>query len=632
MTVSETARRRWVREHAAIPDAMARLRRDGVVIETFLPPEVAPTAPELIWDGRTLVDILGQEGAAHWLTLIARALDEGGIVRDRFEWTLSEPHWTFAVHLVSSGPDEVLAIAREIGYEERLEAERDAMHALLERTTDLLPDIIYIFDEAERRIVFQNRSIAEDLGYPPERIAEFGDFPMPHLLHPDDLLILPDVLARTISAGDDEVMSYEGRLRDAAGSYRTYVSHSRVFERRADGTPFRVLGVMRDVTDQRAFEQQLHEAARLDALGLVAGVIAHDFNNALTAIRGFTELMAPEVGPAATEDLDELRAAIDRAAGLTSRLLAFSRYEQRQLVPLDLSQHARRIEPMLARLLGPGVQLVMALPAEPAVVRADPLQLEQLMINLALNARDAMPRGGTLRIEVAIESAAACASFSEETNRWVVLSMSDTGIGMAPEIRSRVFEPFFTTKPAGQGTGLGLSSAQLAVSHAGGTLEVQSEVGRGSTFRVRLPWCAVPLPSSAEATPGARAEGNSRGSVLVVDDEPMVLRLIEATLLRAGHRVHATPDHRVALRIAQDPHESIDLLISDVVMPEVNGPDLVTRVRELRPKLPVLFVSGFYEEAQIPSALDAELLRKPFSPRQLADTAARLLAPIPPKG
>ena len=591
-------RRPWLVAPPSFPDALARIRRDGLVLETFVPAEVGPVPPEERWDGRTLEEVLGPAEAERRLERVRAALDQGCVITDRFEWTRTEPHLVFETRIIPLGADEALTISREIGYQERLEAERNAMHALLQRATDLLPDIVYVFDHAEQRTLFRNRSIAEDLGYTHERMIELGENPTPVLAHPDDMSTLPEILARTLAASDDEVLSDEGRFRAADGSWRWFVSHARIFSRRADGTPVQVFGVMRDVTEQRALEQRVQRAAKLDALGVIAGSVAHDFNNALTAIRGFAELLEEGVTEAGRADLTELRSAIDGAKSIASRVLSFSRSEHRRLEPLDLARLVRKFEPILVRMLGVGIELELELPTEPAVVRADPQELEQVILNLALNARDAMLKSGSLRLCIELDATGASASFSEESGRWVCLTMTDTGEGMSPEVQDHVFEPFFTTK--GTGTGLGLASARLAVEHAGGTLEVASAPGSGTTFFVRLPWCATPLLSQGDSDLAAVVAGH--GSVLVVDDEPMVLRLIEATLRRSGYRVVTASGHHGALRIAADASEPIDLLVSDVVMPGMNGPELADRIRELRPGLPVLFVSAFHDEAQLSAA------------------------------
>lgn len=623
MQEKTSTRRPWLLAKPSFPDALARIRRDGVVLETFLPVGVGPVSPEERWDGRHLADILGEEIARPWLERIRVVLESGCFTNERLHWTRPELPMIFEVRLFPRNADEVLAIASEVGYKARLEEERNAMHALLQRTTDLLPDVVYVFDHAEGRVVFQNRSIAEDLGYPPERVAELGEYPVPGLAHPHDLATMPEILARTLSASDDDVLSYEGRWRAADGSWRWYVTHSRVFARLADGTPTQIIGVMRDVTEQRALEQQVHRAAKVDALGVVAGSIAHDFNNALTAIHGFAALIEPEVGEAARSDFADLRSAIDGAMGLASRVLSFSRAEHRRLDPIDLTQLVRKVEPMLAHMLGPAIQVELELPGEPSVVRADPRELEQLIVNLALNARDAMPKGGHLRVAVEVDAPHAGASFSEEGERWVRLVLSDTGEGMSQEVHERAFEPFFTTKA--NGTGLGLASARLAVEYAGGTLEVASAPGRGTSFLARLPWCATPPHAAVGQTHPAPAPG---GSVLVVDDEPMVLRMMDATLRRAGYHVRTASGHADALAIAADASVPIDLLISDVIMPGMTGPELARLICELRVGLPVLFVSGFHDESMLAEAGNAgsTLLRKPFSPRMLAEKAALLLS------
>ena len=620
-------RRPWLAAQPSFPDAVTRVRRDGLVLETFLPAEVGPVPVEQRWDGHMLHEVVGPAQAERWLHGIRVALDQGRLLTERFEWTQSDPPLVFEIRIVPMSADEVLTISREVGYQERLEAERNAMHALLQRATDLLPDIVYVFDHAEQRTVFINRSIAEELGYDCERLLELGDNPIAALAHPDDLSTLPEVLARTLAASDDEVLTDEGRFRAPDGSWRWFVSHARIFSRRADGTPTQVFGVMRDVTGQRALEQQVRRSAKLDALGVIAGSVAHDFNNALTAIRGFAELLEEGVTEAGRADLTELRSAIDGAKSIASRVLSFSRSEHRRLEPLDLAQVVRKFQPILARMLGAAIELELDLPADPAVVRADPQELEQVILNLALNARDAMPKGGPLRLRIDTDGPGASASFSEESGRWVCLAMSDSGEGMSPEVQDHIFEPFFTTKSTG--TGIGLAAARLAVEHAGGTLEVASALGVGTTFLVRLPWCATPFLSQSDAGPAAAVAGH--GTLLVVDDEPMVLRLIEATLRRSGYRVLTASGHRGALRIAADASEPIDLLVSDVVMPEVNGPELASRMRELRPGLPVLFVSGFHDAALLPAegVPGTALLHKPFSPRQLTEITARLLSAAP---
>jgi two-component system, cell cycle sensor histidine kinase and response regulator CckA len=616
-------RRPWLLTPTSFPEALARIRRDGLVLETFLPTGVGPVPPEERWDGRTLDDILGVEVAAPWLERIRAALERGSVASARLHWARPGSPLVFEVRLVPCGPDAALAIAREVGYQERLEADRDAMHALLQRATDLLPDLVYVFDHAEQRSLFQNRSIGEELGYPPEQIARFGDNPLPQLVHPEDLSMLPEILGRLMSASDGDVMSYEGRWRAADGSWRWYLTNSRVFARGPDGTPTQVFGMMRNVTELRELEQRLHRAAKVDALGTVAGSVAHDFNNALTAIRGYAELLEGQVSEAGRADLAELRAAIDGAKSLTSRVLGFSRSGHHRLEPLDLAALLRQIEPLLERMLGAGIALELVLGAEPAVVRADPRELEQVLVNLALNAREAMPKGGSFRITLEQDASDRGASFSEESGRWVRLRVSDTGEGMTGEILGRAFEPFFTTKTTG--TGLGLASARLAIEHAGGTLEAESEPGVGTRFLARLPCCATPPLAPAE---GERPATRASGRVLVVDDEPMVLRLIVATLERSGHRVLAAADPEAALRIAADAAEPIDLLISDVVMPALSGPELASRIRKLQPGLPVLFVSGFHDQAQLDGAGPgaSALLHKPFSPRQLGEVTARMLS------
>jgi PAS domain S-box-containing protein len=623
--VEETpsTRRPWLVAPPSFPDALARVRRDGLVLETFLPAGMEVVPPGEAWVGRTLTEILGEEEAAPWLQRIRAALDVGCFTSERFTWSQPGSPLVFEVRLVPRSADEVLTISREVGYQERLEADRNAMHALLQRATDLMTDVIHVFDYAADRVVFQNRSIAEDLDYSPDQIEALGPLPTRALCHPDDLATMPEILARVMSASDEDVLRYQCRFRAPDGGWRPYLAQFRVFARQADGTPHQVVGVLRDVTEQQALQRRLERAAKLDALGIVASSVAHDFNNSLTAIHGFAELLRPAIAASGLSDYEWLLSAIEVAKGGASRVLSFSRSEHRRLEPLDLGRLVRKVEPILVRMLGTGIRLAIELPDEAAVVRGDPRELEQAVMNLALNARDAMPKGGLLHVRIEVDAPATHASFTEESGRWVRLFVSDTGEGMSPSVRRRAFKPFFTTKPTG--TGLGLASARLAVEYAGGTLEVKSAPGQGTTFVAKLPWCATPPPLLACGR-GSAPTRTRIGSVLVVDDEPMVLRLMDETLRRAGHLVHAASDPHAALAIASDGAKTLHLLISDVVMPGMTGHELANRIRTLRPGLPVLFVSGCPEEPALADTSGAPLIRKPFSPRQLTESAARLLA------
>jgi PAS domain S-box-containing protein len=397
---------------------------------------------------------------------------------------------------------------------------------------------------------------------------------------------------------------------------------------RQPDAPPQLIGMLEDVTDRRRLETQLRQAQKMEAVGLLAGGVAHDFNNLLTVIYGHAEAMADlSVDPRA--NADAIRTAADRAAALTRQLLAFSRQQQLTLQTIDLNAVIRGVSGLLRRVIGEEIRLDLHL--DPAVphVRADLAQLEQILMNLSVNARDAMPVAGTITIEsrtVQLDASYAGTHVEVTPGTYAMLAVSDTGTGMDRETRARVFEPFFTTKGQGRGTGLGLSTVYGIVKQFGGTIWVYSEVGQGTTFKVYLPLAeraavvetvaAGPLPRGASET------------VLVVEDEDAVRGLLLGTLRRAGYRVLEAANGMDAIAVAATHQEPIEILISDVVMPGMNGPDLYDRLVVVRPSLKVLFISGYADHA----VLNLELLKtgnaflgKPFTRADLLNNVRRLL-------
>jgi two-component system cell cycle sensor histidine kinase/response regulator CckA len=373
--------------------------------------------------------------------------------------------------------------------------------------------------------------------------------------------------------------------------------------------------IVRDIATQRGLEEQLRQTRKMEAIGLLTGGVAHDLNNILTIIEGFATFLGRSIAPASREypDLLGIRQATERAAGLTQQLLAFSRPQAAQLEVLDLSGLVRETTGLLARLLGEHIRLQLQVAAEPAFVHGDRGELSQVLINLAVNARDAMPTGGTLSVSTYVDTAA----------RRAVLTVRDTGHGMDASTRERLFEPFFTTKPAGEGTGLGLATVHGIVSRLGGRIEVDSAPGEGAVFRVVLP-----TTETSPAQPRVEEPGELRGreAVLVVDDEPQIAELAARTLLRYGYTVVEASGPGAAMVAFAEQTGRIDLLLTDVVMPGMNGPALAGRLRLQDPDLAVLYMSGYTDH---PSAgaggHDAPLLAKPFTPPQLAGAVRALL-------
>ena len=369
------------------------------------------------------------------------------------------------------------------------------------------------------------------------------------------------------------------------------------------------LVMVADITEQKNIEAQLRQAQKLDAVGQLAGGVAHDFNNMLTVIDGYAALLIAESGnEAATRDLAMIRDAAARAGALTRQLLTFSRAQAARPCVVDVAELVAGVEGMLHRLIREDIELVVTATDEPALVWADPGQLEQVLVNLAVNARDAMPDGGTLTIG------------TDRLGELVVITVADTGSGMSPEITARIFEPFFTTKDQGKGSGLGLSTVYGIVTQAGGRVQVTSRPGRGSRFDVYLPvTTAAAVPSRADRAPQRLATGTE--TILLVEDDPAVRTLTERILRTAGYQVLACTDGQHALAEAAA-NPGFDLLVTDVIMPGLNGRQLAERLTAQRPDLPVLFTSA-YTRGVLDSA--AAFLEKPFTAAALTEQVRAVL-------
>jgi signal transduction histidine kinase/CheY-like chemotaxis protein len=384
--------------------------------------------------------------------------------------------------------------------------------------------------------------------------------------------------------------------------------------------------LQREMSERREVESRLRQAQKLEAIGRLAGGIAHDFNNLLTAVAGYTELGLASVDPGDELHmyLDEIRRASDRATTLTRQLLAFSRQQVLTVGVIDLGATIGALANMLRRLIGERIRLTTLLAPDLGHVKVDATQLEQAILNLAVNARDAMPSGGDLTIKCAN---VAARSDAEPELGWVSIEVRDNGVGMDDETRAHVFEPFFTTKEQGQGTGLGLATVYGIVQQSGGSIEVESALGRGTTFRILLPRSAEPLapaePAHARATPSRQP-----AKVLLVEDEAGVRGLVRRELESLGYSVIEAGDPESAMVLAASA-STIDLLVTDVVMPHMNGPELATRLRASRPKLKVLFMSGYAPEmiGEV-NALgpDQAFLPKPYRLSELARKVSELLA------
>src|SRR5947199_159205 len=389
---------------------------------------------------------------------------------------------------------------------------------------------------------------------------------------------------------------------------------------------------VRDVTERVLLEQQLRQAQKMEAVGRLAGGIAHDFNNILTAITGYADLLLEDLAPKdpRRQDAEEIHKAADRAAGLTRQLLAFSRQQVLQPRVLDLNALVTELEKMLRRLLGEDVKLATVLAPTLGRVRADAGRLEQVIMNLAVNARDAMPTGGKLTIEtgdVEFDGGYAAEHYPAPPGKYAMLAVSDTGTGMDPETQAHLFEPFFTTKEKGKGTGLGLATVYGIVKQSGGFIWVYSELGVGTTFKIYLPRVdAAAEPMSAHHAPTPVARGSE--TVLVAEDEAPVRAVARHALERYGYRVLEAASAEAALDVAQRYSGPIHVLLTDVIMPGMSGRDLAARLATLRPETRVIYMSGYTDDAITRHGVlepGFVFVQKPFTPDALARTVRDVL-------
>jgi len=434
--------------------------------------------------------------------------------------------------------------------------------------------------------------------------------------------------------GPDTDRAEVGEMRRAIAERRTYGGTLTNYRR--DGTPFRneltvspvhdrggrlinFVGIVNDATERLRVEQRLLQASRMEAVGRLAGGVAHDFNNLLTAIRGNTDLVLLDLPADAPwrEDVLEVQRATDRAVALTSQLLAFSRQQVLERRVLDLNGVIQELHRMLARVIGEDIHLVTDLHPGLGSIQADRGQIEQVIVNLAVNARDAMPDGGVLTI--ATRNVADAHGLAPAADGFVLLEVRDNGHGMDARTRERAFEPFFTTKEQGKGTGLGLATVYGIVTQSGGQIALDAAPGGGTTVRIHLPRAAgVEAPSVAV---GRAALPTGNETVLLVEDEPAVRRLSHRVLERVGYRVLQARDGRDALRVMDEHDGALHLLLTDMVMPNMGGRELARRVRAARPGTRILFMSGYTDEpvqgAREADDLESAFIQKPFSPEEL---------------
>jgi PAS domain S-box-containing protein len=473
---------------------------------------------------------------------------------------------------------------------------------------DLIPLPMLIFDPDSLSILAVNAAAVRHYGYSQE---EFGRLTLNEIRAPED---------RPAAAQIEEIRAGRAILRHHRKRDGSIID-AEVYTRAVvlEGKPLG-LKVVHDVTEQRKLEEQFRRVQKMEAVGRLASGIAHDFNNLLTPILGYCDLLETEVeGSHFRTEIREIRKAGERAASLTRQLLAFSRQQTRSMEVLDLNAIVIDMEKMLRRVLGEDLELKVHLAADLGSVRADRAQIDQVLMNLAVNARDAMPAGGRLTLET--KNSELGAEYMDDhvgvtRGLYVMLAVSDTGIGMDEHVKSHIFEPFFTTKEAGKGTGLGLSTVYGIVKQSGGHIWVYSEPGHGTTFKVYFPRVDVAAAPGPEDG-GIRAEAARGGgeTILIAEDDEAVRTLTCRTLERLGYEVLAASGGKEALEIVTGHPARIKMLLTDMVMAGMSGPELALRVTELRPEIKVLFMSGYSEVASQgdDAPFKAALLEKPFT-------------------
>ena len=506
------------------------------------------------------------------------------------------------------------------------ERERDRSVARLRALIAALPDPVFVLDHAGR--------IVEILAGRPDPLPMMGpdvnDRPLAEVIGLEDAERLSEAIAKALASDVPQRLTYEVELPEGQRCFDAALVPM-VGEPRVDGAKRVVLFVPRDITERQTLELELRQAQKMEALGRLAGGVAHDFNNILTAIMGYGSLLIGrlESQGAATAELAEILKAAERAAMLTQQLLAFSR---RQVVAhrhVSMTELVRDMQRMLDRIIGEDVQLVADLAPNLPPVHFDPGQLQQVILNLAVNAREAMPGGGTLTLTTRLvsQSVRRVGEPALPPGRYVLVRVADNGVGMDEAIRARIFEPFFTTKGRKGGTGLGLAMVYGIIRQAGGDITVSSQLNRGSSFNIYLP---VASPETVTVGPTVDPAPLPRGTetVLVVEDEPQLLDLTCRMLQEQGYEVLRASDARQALALCESFPRMVHLLLTDVVMPKMGGGELVNAALRLRPGMRVLYMSGYTDGTTVHYGVTAgqvPFLQKPFTPRELTEQVREVL-------
>ena len=525
-------------------------------------------------------------------------------------------------------PAGVMGISHDVSARRLAEIERDQVIEQLRLHVSSLP-LAYIGLDRNLRVVEWNAAAERTFGYAKAEVLGMEP-PFTEILPASEghgvVEALTHIKAQTTSQSvvNDNVTK-DGRRITCEWHNTPLIDESGAF--------VGMVSLAQDITGRRQLEEQLQQAQKMEAVGQLAGGVAHDFNNVLTLVNGYSELLLDnlEHDPASRELVEEIRRAGERAEALTRQLLAFSRKQVLAPRLLDVNAVVRDSEKMLRRLIGEDIELTTVLQPSLRCTKADPGQLEQALLNLAVNARDAMPRGGTLRVETASLNVGKDATGHPgvPAGEYVQLSVRDSGTGMSEDVRRRLFEPFFTTKGLGKGTGLGLAVVHGFVKQNGGHITVESEPGQGTCFRLYLPVREGKPRLQDRGEDAATTLPRGTGTILLVEDEAQVRALAQRTLESCGYTVLEASRGDEALAIAREQHDGIDLLVTDVVIPGRGGRLIADELSAINPAMKIMFVSGYTDDAVVRHGVlhdQVNFLQKPFTPSMLAQKVHEVLA------
>jgi two-component system, cell cycle sensor histidine kinase and response regulator CckA len=615
---------------AAMTDVILVLDAYGRYLKIAPTDPANPYKPDADRIGKTLHEVFPKEHADFLLTHIRRSLADGRTHKVEYKLNLEGKEVWFEGTVSPMSKESVVLLARDITEHKqadekmaRLNAQLESQRKRLNKIVANVPGVVWESwhepDPALQRIDFVSDYVETMLGYSVEEWRSTPNFWL-SIVHPEDRE--RTAKASAVSLGGGEERRLEFRWVAADGRVVWVESNAAVITD-DEGRTLGLRGVTTDITERKKLEHQFRQAQKMEAVGQLAGGIAHDFNNILTTIIGYGQLVLSSLDPddPLRSQIEEIEKAGMRAASLTSQLLAFSRRQVLQPKVLDLNSIVAEMNRMLRRLIGESITLEVNTEPELGRVKADSGQIEQVIMNLVVNARDAVSQTGRLIIETAnvdLDSEYTNEYLSVNPGRYVMLAVSDTGAGMDKETQTRVFEPFFTTKEQGKGTGLGLSTVYGIVKQSDGFIWLYSEPGQGTTFKIYLPR-VDDAPEAVDKRGRGVTQLKGSETILLVEDEEMVRKLAREVLQRNGYTVLEASNGGEALLTCEQHQGPIHMMITDVVMPQMSGRQLVERLTVLCPRMRVMYMSGYTDDAVLNAGLapDETFLQKPFMPESL---------------